>query len=296
MGQALVESSAAARDVFERADAALGFSISKLCFDGPADELTLTENTQPAILTTSIAALAALKEKHPQLADPSFAAGHSLGEYSALVAAGGLELEDAVRLVNLRGKAMQVAVPAGVGGMSAILGGDEDAVRELCSAAIEGEEVLSPANFNSPGQIAIAGHVTALKRAGALAKERKLKVMPLPVSAPFHCALMEPAARAVETALAKVSIAEPRFPIISNVEATPVSEPERIRELLVRQVDGPVLWEQSVRALFEAGVRSALELGHGKVISGLVKRIEKGISVTPVNNPETVESALQSAE
>lgn len=284
MGKALVEASPAAREVFERADAALGFSISKLCFEGPIETLTLTENAQPAIVTASIAALAALREAAPNLALPAFAAGHSLGEYSALVASGALAFEDAVRLVNLRGRAMQEAVPPGKGAMAAIMGGDADAVSALCSEAASGD-VLSPANFNAPGQIVISGSAEAVARAVELAGTRKLKAIPLKVSAPFHCALMAPAARAVDTALASITLSPLAFPVVANVTAEPNSDAASVRGLLVRQIDGPVRWEQSITSMANAGVDRALEIGPGKVLAGLVKRIDKRISVTGCFDP-----------
>jgi [acyl-carrier-protein] S-malonyltransferase len=287
MGRALFEASASARAIFERADASLGFSLSRLCFEGPQEELTLTANAQPAILTTSVAALAALREARPDLPDPAFAAGHSLGEYSALVAAQALRLEDAVRLVRIRGEAMQEAVPPGAGAMAAILGGDEESVAALCAEAAEGE-VLSPANFNAPGQIVIAGTGAAVKRATALASGRKLKAIALDVSAPFHCALMAPAARAVEVALASIEVQPPRFPVIANVNAAPVTESSAIPNRLVRQIDGPVLWEQSIRYLLARGVRSALEIGPGRVLAGLVRKIDKTLLVEPASDPESI--------
>lgn len=287
MGKALCDASAAAREVFERADRALGWSISKLCFEGPESELTLTKHTQPAIVTTSIAALAALREAHPDLSAPAAAAGHSLGEYSALVAAGAISLEDAVRLVHLRGKAMQDAVPEGQGAMAAVMGGDADAVRRLCAEAAEGE-VVSPANFNAPGQIVIAGHASAVGRASALASKYKLKAIPLKVSAPFHCELMAPAARAVQAALAEIQLGPLAFPVVPNVEARENSDTSRVPDLLVRQIDGPVLWEQTITAMAESGVRRALEIGPGKVLAGLVKRIDKRISVYAAGDPESI--------
>ncbi|HVU06008.1 MAG TPA: ACP S-malonyltransferase [Polyangiaceae bacterium] len=290
MGKALAESSPAARRMFERADAALGESLSKLCFEGPESELTLTANTQPAILTTSIAVLEALREAFPNLPDPAFAAGHSLGEYSALVAAGALEFEDAVRLVRLRGAAMQAAVPEGEGAMAAIIGGDEAAVRSLCDEA-RGSDVLSPANFNAPGQIVIAGHATAVARARELASGRKLKAIPLNVSAPFHSALMAPAARKVEVALQSVKVHPLRFPVVTNVEARPNQEAMLVPSLLVRQIDGAVLWDQSVRFLASEGVVRALEIGPGKVLAGLVKKIEKSIAVESISDPDGIERA-----
>lgn len=287
MGKALHDASPAAREIFARADAALGFSISKLCFEGPAPELTLTKHTQPAILTASIATLAAVREAHPNLTLPSFAAGHSLGEYSALVASSALSLEDAVRLVHLRGRAMQEAVPEGVGAMAAILGGDRAAIEELCRDAANGEP-LSPANFNAPGQVVISGAASAVKRASALASERKLKAIPLNVSAPFHCALMAPAARAVEKALESVAVGPLSFPVVSNVEASANSEASQVASLLVRQIDGPVRWDESISAMAEAGVTKALEIGPGKVLAGLVKRIDKRIQVLSVSDPDGI--------
>jgi [acyl-carrier-protein] S-malonyltransferase len=287
MGKQLYASSAAAREVWERADSALGFSLKNLCFEGPEAELTLTKNAQPAIVATSIAALAAIKEALPSLAPPSFAAGHSLGEYSALTATGALTLEAAVRLVHLRGQAMQEAVPPGVGGMAAIMGGDRGAVEALCSDAAQGE-VVSPANFNAPGQIVISGHKTAVARAATLAGERKLKAILLNVSAPFHCSLMAPAAARMKLALAEVPAAAFAFPVLPNVEATPNTDPSRIAELLVRQVDSPVLWEQTLAYLAEAGVTHALEIGPGKVLAGLAKRIDKRVAVLSVGDAEGV--------
>ncbi|HEY6077442.1 MAG TPA: ACP S-malonyltransferase [Polyangiaceae bacterium] len=287
MGKQLFDSSPAARHVWERADAALGFSLTTLCFEGPETELTLTAHAQPAIVTTSIAALAAMREAAPNLPAPSLAAGHSLGEYSALVAAGALAFEDAVRLVHLRGRAMQEAVPEGVGGMAAIMGGDSAAVTSLCHDAAQGE-VVSPANFNAPGQIVISGHATAVARAVALAGERKLKAILLKVSAPFHCSLMAPAARRMQAALAEVTPGPLAFPVLPNVEATPNLDPARVSELLVRQVDSPVLWEQTVLAMAEAGVTRGLEIGPGKVLAGLVKRIDKRVNVLSVGDAESV--------
>ncbi len=287
MGKALCAASPAARECFESADRALGFSLTKLCFEGPLEELTLTKHAQPAILTASMAALAALREKKPNLLPPSYAAGHSLGEYSALVAAGALAFEDAVRIVHLRGGAMQAAVPEGEGAMAAVMGGDAGQVSALCAEAALGE-VLAPANFNSPGQIVISGHAKAVARAVELAPGKKLKAVPLKVSAPFHSALMAPAARAVEAALATVSIGTPAFPVVANVDARPNSDAARVASLLVQQVDGPVRWEESVAFMAEAGVTSALEIGPGKVLAGLVKRIDKRISVLPCFDPHSL--------
>lgn len=289
MGEELFESSAPAREVFERADAALGWSVSKLCFEGPTEALQLTMNTQPALVTVSIAALATLREAFPHLSEPAFVAGHSLGEYSALVAAGALELEDAVRLVHLRGRAMQEAVPPGVGGMAAVMA-DAPVVAALCAEAAE-HEVLAAANYNAPGQIVIAGHVGALARATALAQQRKIKVISLKVSAPFHCALMRPAADAMRAALDAVTLRPPRCPVVANVSGEPVTSPEQIRELLVHQVDHSVRWEQSVRWIADQGVTQALELGSGRVLAGLVKRIDRRISVLPIGDVEALDEA-----
>ncbi len=287
MGRALASAFPEAAQVFERADAALGFSIQKLCFEGPAPELTQTKNTQPAIVTASIAALAAVRAAHPDLPAPAFAAGHSLGEYSALVAAGTLTLEDAVRIVHLRGQAMQEAVPEGEGGMAAIMGGDRATVEQLCAEAAEGD-VVSPANFNSPGQIVISGHKRAVDRAAALAGAKKLKAIPLKVSAPFHCALMAPAARAVESALSKLTLSAAAFPVVANVNAQPNRAGEEAKSLLVRQIDGPVLWEQTIAFMAESGVSHMLEIGPGKVLAGLVKRIDKRIAVLSVGEPDSI--------
>ena len=287
MGRQLFESSPAAREIWQRADSALGFSLKQLCFEGPETELTLTKFAQPAIVTASIAVLAAIREALPSLAPPACAAGHSLGEYSALVATNALDLEDALRLVHLRGQAMQEAVPEGLGGMAAIMGGDAAAVEALCRDAAEGE-VVSPANFNAPGQIVISGHKTAVARASALAAERKLKAIVLNVSAPFHCSLMAPAAERMKDALATTRVGALSFPVLANVLGTPNSDAARVPALLVEQVDSPVRWEQTVMAMAESGVTRALEIGPGKVLAGLVKRIDKRISVLSVGDSEAV--------
>ena len=295
MGKALAEASPAARAVFARADAALlavGLErpISELCFEGPLDALTLTANTQPALVTVSAALVAALRERVPDLALPAFAAGHSLGEYSALVAAGALSLEDAVCLCRLRGQAMQDAVPAGQGGMAAVMGLDAAGVVALCADAAEGE-VLGPANFNGPGQTVIAGHASAVERARVLAGTRGGKAVLLKVSAPFHCALMRPAAERLAPELARVTIGAPAFPVVANVDGVANSDPARIRELLVRQIDGPVQWLKSIELLAAEGVTHALEIGPQKVLAGLVKRITKQITVLGVSDVEGVDRA-----
>lgn len=293
MGKALSEASPAARAVFERADRALGFSISRLCFEGPETDLVLTKHAQPAILTTSIAALEALREAVPSLEQPAFVLGHSLGEYSAIVAAGALEFEDAVRVVHERGLAMQEAVPEGQGGMAAIMGGDGASVTQLCADAAQGE-VLAPANFNAPGQIVIAGTQAAVARAVELAKTRSLKAIPLKVSAPFHSSLMAKACERVARALGAVTVQDPRVPVVCNVLAEPVTSGARLRELLVSQVDHAVLWEQSITYVARAGVDRALELGPGQVLAGLVKRIDKSVRVSSVGTPDGVNKAAES--
>ena len=295
MGKALAEASPAARAVFARADAALlaaGMErpISELCFDGPIEALTLTANTQPALVTVSSALVAALRERLPALGAPAFAAGHSLGEYSALVAAGALSLEDAVRLCRLRGQAMQDAVPAGQGGMAAVMGLDAAGVVALCADAAEGE-VLGPANFNGPGQTVIAGHASAVERARVLAAARGGKAVLLKVSAPFHCALMRPAAERLAPELARVNIGTPKFPVVANVDGVASSDAARVRDLLVRQIDGPVQWLKSIELLAAEGVTHALEIGPQKVLAGLVKRITKQITVLGVSDLESLDRA-----
>jgi [acyl-carrier-protein] S-malonyltransferase len=292
MGKELADAFPAALDVFERADEALGGPISQRCFEGPEAELTLTKNTQPAIVTTSVAALAALRSAVPSLPAPASAAGHSLGEYSALVASGALELEDAVRLVRLRGEAMQEAVPAGAGAMAAIMGLSAEKLAEICDEAKEAE-VVSPANFNAPGQIVIAGHAGAVARASKLVTERGGKAIALKVSAPFHCSLMAPAAKKLAQALERAQVSALAFPVIANVDARPNSDQGRVKELLVRQVDHPVRWEETVRAMAADGVTHILEIGPGKVLAGLVRRIAKEIEVVPVGTPEGVEAAAK---
>lgn len=287
MGAKVYESSPAARAIYDRADATLGFQLSKLCFEGPLETLTLTENTQPALVATSIAILAALREQHPQLPAPAFAAGHSLGEYSALVAAGAFSLEDAVRVAHLRGKAMQRAVKQGEGGMAAIMGGSREQVELLCRDAAKGQ-VLTAVNFNAPGQIVVAGHAEAVTRAIQLSAERKLKAISLKVSAPFHCPLMGPAADAMRSVLSDVKVSPLAFSVVANVDATANDAPERVAELLVRQIDAPVLWQQTIEMVVEAGVDRAIEIGPGKVLAGLVKRIRKNLRVMSVSDPDSI--------
>jgi [acyl-carrier-protein] S-malonyltransferase len=292
MGKDLRDASPAAKAVFDRVDAALGEPLSPplstVMFEGPEDQLTLTANAQPAILAMSAAVLAALRERLPDLPAPACAAGHSLGEYSALVAAGALELEDAARLVRARGRAMQQAVPAGTGAMSAVLGVEASRLDALCREAAQGETV-SPANFNAPGQIVVAGHAGAVARLEALVAAEKGRAIPLKVSAPFHCALMAPAARVVASELARITVRPLRFPVVANFDAQPNGDPARAAELLVRQVDGPVRWEESIRWMVAGGVTHAIELGPGKVLAGLVKRIAKDLRVLSVGDPGSID-------
>ena len=292
MGHALVETSAAARSTFEEADRSLGFSLSKLCFEGPEAELGLTANTQPAILVTSCALVAALREAHPNLPTPACAAGHSLGEYSALVAAGVFSAATAARVVRLRGAAMQRAVPEGLGGMLAVIGATEAAVEELCALAREGD-VLAPANFNSPGQIVIAGHQTAIERAQALAKQQKTRAIPLKVSAPFHCGLMKPAAAELAHALSDVRVSPLAFPVIANVDAAPYESVDQVVPKLVAQVDGAVRWEQTQLELERQGVTHVLELGPGSVLAGLMKKTAPSIAVLSVDGPSALAKVPQ---
>jgi len=289
MGQALADAHPEARAVYEEADAALGFSLSKLCFEGPIEELTLTSNAQPAILATSIAALRVLLKETGLR--PGVVAGHSLGEYSALVAAGALRLGDAVRVVNLRGKFMQEAVPAGAGAMAAIMNLDRAGVENACGeVARELNAVVSAANHNGGGQIVIAGSKAAVERASALCKERGAKAIPLKVSAPFHCALMQPAADRLAAELARVEMLAPSVPVVTNVEAAPSQDPERLRMLLVEQVTAPVRWEESIRRIVALGANRAVEVGFGNVLAGLVKRIAPELPVAGAGDPETIKA------
>lgn len=288
MGKDLADNFPAARQVFAEADEALGFALSRLCFEGPEEDLKLTANTQPAILTVSVAALRALQAETGLQA--GCAAGHSLGEYSALVCAGALSFADAVRTVRQRGTFMQEAVPVGTGAMAAMLGIEQGELEAICSEAAQGE-VVAPANFNSPGQIVIAGHAGAVTRAIEMAKARGFrKAMPLPVSAPFHCALMQPAAERLQTVLDDVAVTPMALPVVSNVEAAPNQDAARVRELLVRQVCAPVRWEESVQKMAELGVTRYIEIGPGKVLTGLVKRIVKEAELANVENAAGLEA------
>lgn len=286
MGRALVESSSAARAVFDEADAALGFPLSRLCFEGPEEELKRTANTQPAILTHSVAAFAELSTGSPgNLEGAAFAAGHSLGEYSACVAVGALAFSDAVRLVRRRGELMQEAVPAGEGAMAAIVGLAPEEVEAACREAAGGE-VVTAANYNSPEQTVIAGHAAAVERASAacLAKGAK-RAIPLPVSAPFHSPLMRPARERMQGLLTETAFSDARIPVVTNVDAMPVQQGGQLRDSLIRQIDSPVRWVESVRRLATDGVDRGLEIGPGSVLAGLVRRIDRAIRVESWGGP-----------
>jgi [acyl-carrier-protein] S-malonyltransferase len=281
MAKDVLDASPAARAVLSRVDEALGENLSRLILEGPEADLTLTANAQPALVATSMAILAAIRERLPHLPPPAFAAGHSLGEYSALVSADAIALEDAARLVRARGRAMQEAAVPGLGAMAAILSIDEATVASLCREEAKGQ-IVSPANYNAPGQIVIAGHAEAVGRVSGRVAEHRGKAIPLKVSAPFHCALMAPAARALEMELQNVRVKRPLFPIVANFDAQPNQDEARVKELLVRQVDGAVRWEQAVRFMVERGVTAALEIGPGKVLGNLCKRIAKDLRVLSV--------------
>jgi [acyl-carrier-protein] S-malonyltransferase len=294
MGRALHDNFPEARAVFAEVDDVLGYPLSKLCFEGPEAELTLTANAQPAILATSVAALRVLAARSD--VRPRVVAGHSLGEYSALVAAGALSLADAARLVRLRGEFMQDAVPAGVGAMAAILGLSAEDVATVCRDAA-GDEVVSPANLNGGGQVVIAGHKQAVERACAVAKTRGAKrAIPLSVSAPFHCALMRPAAERLAPELERVTVNNPEVPVVSNVEATPNQEAARVRDLLARQVTAPVRWEESVQCLAGLGVDTVVEIGAGNVLGGLVRRIAPALAIHAAGDPDSIAAFAQARE
>ena len=291
MGKALAEAYPAARAVFEEVDEALGEKLSALIWDGDIAELTLTQNAQPALMATSIAALRALETEGLGIENASFVAGHSLGEYSALCAAGALKLDDTARLLRIRGQAMQEAVPVGVGAMAALLGLDFQAATEVAAEAAQGE-VCQAANDNDPAQVVVSGHKAAVERALEIAKARGAKrALLLPVSAPFHCALMQPAAHVMAEALAAVNIENPVVPVVVNVRAEAVMEADRIRDLLVAQVMGSVRWRESVLWMEQAGVTEFWEIGAGKALSGMIKRIAKEASTRAIGTPEDILAA-----
>lgn len=292
MGRALSETFPEARQVFDAADNALGFSLSRICFEGPEDKLRQTEITQPAILTTSVAAWKALLSVSPDL-QPERVAGHSLGEWTALVVSGALNFEDAVRLVHLRGQLMQKAVPEGKGAMLAVMGLSPEQVAEVClQVETDTQTIFRPANFNSPEQTVVSGHASALSTVeAALSKAGAKKLVPLPVSAPFHCPLMQPAADQLAEALVNIPIGPMTCPVISNVEATPNQDPSRVKSLLIQQVTGPVRWVEVVQNCIAQGSSLALEIGPGKVLMGLARRIDRTLKVIPVNDPDGINKA-----
>jgi [acyl-carrier-protein] S-malonyltransferase len=294
MGAELAKSYPAARAVFDEVDAALGQNLSKLMWEGPESELTLTENAQPALMAVSLAAMRVLGEKGPKLKDrAAYVAGHSLGEYSALAAAGSLSLVDTARLLKTRGHAMQEAVPVGEGAMAALLGADLSQAQELAKAAAEGA-VCEAANDNAPGQVVISGARAAIERAVSLApKFGARRAVLLPVSAPFHCALMQPAAEAMGKALQTVEIKVPAVPLIANVLAQPISDPEAIRARLVEQVTGMVRWRETMLYLKASGVDTVYEVGAGRVLTGIARRFE-GVEARSVGTPAELEAAASS--
>ena len=290
MGKDLAEKFAVARQVFEEADDALGFAISRLCFDGPAEDLQLTENTQPAILTVSVAAFRAMLEAGIEA--PAFVAGHSLGEYSALVAAGALTLSDAVRTVRARGRYMQEAVPVGTGAMAAAIGGDLEAIERICVEASAGQ-VCSIANINAPNQVVIAGNTEAVDRAVELLSGVARKVVKLKVSAPFHCALMKPAQDRLAVDLAALNFSGPAMPVVTNVDARATTAPDELRDALVRQVSAPVRWLESMELLIQQGVTTFVEVGPGKVLSGLMRQINREVNCLNVEDAESLNATRE---
>jgi [acyl-carrier-protein] S-malonyltransferase len=292
MGKALADAFAPARAVFEEVDAALGEPLTRVIWEGPADVLTLTENAQPALMAVSLAAMRVLEaEAGVDLArDAQFVAGHSLGEYSALAAAGALTIADTARLLRIRGRAMQKAVPVGTGAMAALLGLEFEQAAAVAGEAAQGQ-VCEAANDNGGGQVVVSGDKAAVERAVDIAKGRGARrAMMLPVSAPFHCALMQPAAEAMAAALASVEVKRPKVPVVANVRVAPVSDPAEIVRALVAQVTGTVRWRESIAFMAGEGVTTFYEVGAGKVLSGLVKRIAEGVAGVPIGTPEDVES------
>ena len=292
MGRDLAQAYPAARAVFDAVDDALGEKLSTLIWEGEQDALTLTQNAQPALMATSIAAMRALESKGVKVTDAAFVAGHYLGEYSALAAAGALSVADAARLLRTRGRAMQEAVPVGVGAMAALLGLDFAAARAVAEEAAQGQ-VCQAANDNDPAQVVVSGHKAAVERAVEIARAKGAKrAVILPVSAPFHCALMQPAAEVMRAALADVTVNTPAVPLVANVRAEAVSDPDLIRALLVEQVTGSVRWRESVMWMAEAGVTEAGEVGAGKALSGMIRRIVREMECRAIGTPEDVAAAI----
>jgi [acyl-carrier-protein] S-malonyltransferase len=287
MGKELAENFPVARQVFEEADDALGFAISRLCFEGPAEDLQLTENTQPAILTVSVAAFRAMQEAG--ISAPAFVAGHSLGEYSALVAGGSLSLSDAVRTVRARGRYMQEAVPVGTGAMAAVLGAELSEIGRICVEASQ-NQVCSIANLNSPSQAVIAGNTEAVDRAVELLSGVAKRVIKLKVSAPFHCALMRPAQERLAADLEELDFSEPAIPVVTNVDARATTAPDELRDALVRQVSAPVRWVESMQVLIEQGVDTFVEAGPGKVLSGLMRQISRDVKTLNVEDAASLKT------
>lgn len=295
MGRSLHDGYDTARAVFEAVDEALGERLSRLIFEGPEEELRLTANAQPALMTVSLAAMRALEAEGVSIASARLVAGHSLGEYSALAAAGALSLEDAARLLRLRGEAMQAAVPAGDGAMAALLGLDLEAAEEVAARAADGE-VCEVANDNAPGQCVVSGARGAVERAIEIARGRGARrPVLLPVSAPFHCALMAPAAKVMAEALGRTALAAPAVPLVANVSVEALSEPAAIRDGLVRQVTGRVRWRETVASFAGRGVTQQLEVGAGKVLAGLTRRIDKALGVTAINSADDVRAYAAAA-
>ncbi|MEC8581475.1 MAG: ACP S-malonyltransferase [Pseudomonadota bacterium] len=293
MGRDLADAYPVAKAVFDEVDDALGEKLSDLIWDGDIETLTLTANAQPALMATSLAAFRALEAEGVTISAASFVAGHSLGEYSALAAAGALTVSDCARLLRTRGKAMQEATPVGTGAMAAILGLDLDAVREVAEAAAQGD-VCQAANDNDPAQVVVSGDKAAVERAVEIAKEKGAKrALLLPVSAPFHSALMAPAAEVMKSALAEVAISAPAVPVVANVRAEAVNDPETIRQLLVEQVTGSVRWRESVQWMAAQGVTEAWEIGAGKALSGMIKRIDRSVATRAVGTPADVTAAAE---
>ena len=292
MGKALAEAYPAAQAIFDEVDDALGEKLSALIWEGDIETLTLTANAQPALMATSLAAMRALESEGVAITAADFVAGHSLGEYSALAAAGALSVADTARLLRIRGNAMQSAVPVGVGAMAALLGLDFETAKAVADEAAQGQ-ICQAANDNDPSQVVVSGHKEAVERALTIAKEKGAKrALLLPVSAPFHCALMQPAADAMAEALDDVTINEPAVPVVANVRASAVTDPALIRSLLVEQVTGSVRWRESVLWMGEQGVTEAWEIGAGKALSGMIKRINKEIAPTAVGTPDDVAAAV----
>ena len=292
MGKALADAYPAARAIFDEVDEALGEKLSDLIWEGDIAELTLTQNAQPALMATSMAAMRALEAEGASISMASYVAGHSLGEYSALAAAGALSVADTARLLRTRGQAMQSAVPVGEGAMAAVLGLDLEAVRLVAEEAAQGE-VCQAANDNDPTQVVVSGAKAAVERAAEIAKEKGAKrAIMLPVSAPFHCALMQPAADVMADALAAVKIKAPAVPLVANVRADAVTDPDVIRQLLVEQVTGSVRWRESVQYMVAQGVTEVWEIGAGKALSGMIRKIDRALSCTAVGSPEDVQKAV----